>query len=91
VRSEKTGSVKLLLSKGADVRLENEEGLSPLDEAASNGNIEIVKLLIGHMPDINKDSPEIEAAMEHARAEGHKAIVEFLRGYVSGGRIHDRL
>ncbi|KAK1991098.1 putative histone-lysine N-methyltransferase, H3 lysine-9 specific, partial [Colletotrichum falcatum] len=44
--------VKLLVDKGADVTVSNENGWTPLNAASSNGYLEVVKLLVDKGADI---------------------------------------
>jgi ankyrin repeat protein len=48
VMRENPDVVRILLEKGADPNLRNEDGVSPLIVAAENGNIEYVQMLLGY-------------------------------------------
>ena len=48
VMRENPAIVRILLEKGADPNLRNEDGVSPLIVAAENGNIEYVQMLLGY-------------------------------------------
>jgi ankyrin repeat protein len=46
--------IKLLINKGIDINIKNNDGLAGLYSACKNGHIDIVKLLIDKGADINK-------------------------------------
>jgi len=48
--------VKYLIEQGADINIENESGETPLFNACSSGNENLVKYLIEHGADINIES-----------------------------------
>ena len=48
--------VRLLLERGADIRVKTEDGVSPLCAAALAGNRDTLKILISHGPDL--DTPD---------------------------------
>ncbi len=71
--------VKILLDKGVAVDVLNEDGETPLFQAASRGHIETVRLLLERGADVNHTSDESdESAYGMALKNDHKEIVELL-------------
>jgi ankyrin repeat protein len=65
--------VEILISKGADVNVKDENGWTPLNIAAVKGRNQIVKLLIEKEADLNSSTPLIAAA-----TDGHMEVIELL-------------
>lgn len=71
--------VRLLLEHGANVSDCNENGHTPLMEAASAGNVSIARILVEHGASINTHSNEFkESALTLACYKGHLEMVRFL-------------
>src|SRR3972149_7805041 len=75
-------TVKLLLSKGADVKAKNSEGVTALTAASFSGHLETVKLLLSKGADVNaknsEDLPALIPALIPASSGGHLEIVKLL-------------
>jgi ankyrin repeat protein len=63
-----------LLEKGANPAMSNEEGLTPLCAAASNGHVNIVKLLLP-LPGVNVNC---QMTLNQAAQKGYAKVVELL-------------
>lgn len=74
-----TEVVRLLLSKGADVR-PNERGSTPLDRAASGGHADIVRLFFkqGVLDESENKQPKIQSLLIKAASSGSCELVELL-------------
>ncbi|MBW2173360.1 MAG: ankyrin repeat domain-containing protein, partial [Deltaproteobacteria bacterium] len=71
--------VKLLISKGVDVNVKNDEGLTLLHCAARDGHKEIVELLLAHGADVNVGGANYNrTAAEFAMSRNHTEIVQLL-------------
>lgn len=56
----------------------NDAGLTPLHQAALDGNVDAVELLVKHGANINKQDDDTWTPLHAACAEGHTDIVELL-------------
>jgi len=71
--------VRVLLNSGANVEDHNENGHTPLMEAASAGHVPVAKILLEHGAGINTHSNEFkESALTLACYKGHLEMVRFL-------------
>ena len=71
--------VKILLKHDAVVEHQNENGHTPLMEAASCGHVGVAKLLLDNGANINTHSNEFkESALTLACYKGHLEMVKFL-------------
>jgi ankyrin repeat protein len=72
--------VALLLSKGANATIQNDEGLTPLMHASGNGCVGVARLLLEHMggEGIDTRDDKGKTALHHAAFEGHDEVVSFL-------------
>jgi len=71
--------VRVLLDAGANVEDHNENGHTPLMEAASAGHVQVAKILLEHGAGINTHSNEFkESALTLACYKGHLEMVRFL-------------
>jgi ankyrin repeat protein len=76
----KDGSVlRLLLEHGADINVQDGNGLTPLQWASFNGALEVVRLLLEHGADVEAKNKYGKTALQEAVQEGHDEIVELLR------------
>jgi ankyrin repeat protein len=64
---------------GADVNYRNEEGITPLAAAASQGHRSIVEYLLSKGADPNLDAPEWAKPLTLAERRGHNEVAELLR------------
>ena len=72
------GTVKSLLSQGAEVGTADSSGKTSLHIASGAGHKEIVELLLVHGADVNAGAYYIRTAAEFAMNSGHTEIVELL-------------
>lgn len=71
--------VRYLLENGANVEDHNENGHTPLMEAASAGHVALARILLAHGAGINTHSNEFkESALTLACYKGHLDMVRFL-------------
>jgi ankyrin repeat protein len=66
---------KLLLERGADVRMKKDDGYTPLHYAAKSGNISLVKLLLERGADVREKDNKGRTAREVARNSGQLDVV----------------
>lgn len=64
---------------GADVNYRNEEGITPLAAAASQGHRSILEYLLSKGADPNLDAPEWAKPLTLAERRGHNEVAELLR------------
>ncbi|WP_374696027.1 ankyrin repeat domain-containing protein [Spiroplasma endosymbiont of Polydrusus formosus] len=72
--------IKFLLENGADINARNNDGNTPLHNAAKNGYLNVVKLLLENGADINainNDDPWV-TPLDEAAINGNIAVVKFL-------------
>jgi ankyrin repeat protein len=67
-----------LIDAGADVNAVQQDGVTPLHEAALIGNVELVRLLLARGADRSVTDDKQRAATDFAREGGHAAVVELL-------------
>jgi len=70
--------VEELLTKGAYVNTQDENGVTPLSYAADRGHKEIVKILLAHGANVNARSDIGSTPLMNAAFMGHLKIVKFL-------------
>jgi ankyrin repeat protein len=72
--------VTLLLSKGAQADIGDDNGITPFMEAAGNGHLGVVQPLLQHMGGQGLDRTDEfgTTALQLAAEEGHEAVVTFL-------------
>ena len=70
--------VKLLISKGADVNMQNRMGWSPLRTGVQNSRRAIVELLIAQGADVNAKDNRGQTPLHVAVTLGQKEVVELL-------------
>ena len=77
-RSGHVRVVEFLVSRGADVGLQGQDGQTPLILAARNNHLQVVQLLIAHSADVNAGDMYAYTALMRAAREGHLNIVKCL-------------
>ncbi|RZC42084.1 Ankyrin repeat domain containing protein, partial [Asbolus verrucosus] len=70
--------VQLLLDKGAEVDVVDDDGFTPLHYASQSGNLDIVKLLTKKSSAVNKPNKQGRTALHMAATKGFVPIVEHL-------------
>jgi ankyrin repeat protein len=70
--------VKLLVERGADVNLQNENGTTPLIKACFNEFFEIAKYLVENNADINRSDKEGFTPLMFAAGKGNEKLSEYL-------------
>ena len=79
INENKINSVKLLISKGANLNYRLPNGISPLSIAVVKDNLEIVKLLVENGAEINTHDGHGASPFQNAVFENRMAIVKFFR------------
>jgi ankyrin repeat protein len=69
-----------LIAAGADVNARQQAGVTPLQEAASLGRMDLVRLLLDHGTDRSAKDDQGRTAADWARDRGHPEVAEFLEG-----------
>ncbi|MHC4630332.1 MAG: ankyrin repeat domain-containing protein, partial [Planctomycetota bacterium] len=69
---------KLLIANGADVNAKNNDGDTPLIEAAKGADKELVGLLVASGADVNAKGRDDLTAVDNAAQQGRTDIVKFL-------------
>lgn len=69
---------KLLITKGANVNAKNNDGDTPLIEAAKGADKELLELLVASGADVNAKGKDGLTAVDNAAQQGRKNIVKFL-------------
>jgi hypothetical protein len=80
----KMPTVELIVSKAADINLQNPEGVTPLIFAARNGNLEMVKFLISKGANMNIKDNKGARALTFAEKRNDSAgndVSDYLRSY----------
>jgi len=67
-----------LIAAGADINAVQQDGVTPLMEAAAIGQAELVRLLLDRGADPSARDGKDRVAADFARTAGHQAIVELL-------------
>ncbi len=71
-------SVRTLIEGGADVRMAQSGGFTPLHQAAVTGDTELVAMLVSAGADKAVRSDDEKTAAEYARERGYPAVAEML-------------
>ena len=77
--NRKIGRVKQLLKDGADPNIAENNGTTPLMEAASGGAFDLVNLLLENGADRTARDNFGHNAADYAQAQNHVKLAEFLR------------
>ena len=81
-QDSKGGSVlRLLLEHGADINMQDVNGLTPLQWASFDGALEVVRLLLEHGADVEAKNSYGKTALQEAAQGEHDEIVKLLREY----------
>ncbi|WAO96991.1 Hypothetical protein NCS54_01468900 [Fusarium falciforme] len=72
--------VDVLLKKGADITVADNDGLTPLNAASANGHIEVVKLLLEKGADVTVADDGGRTPLNSASNNGHVGVVKLLTG-----------
>jgi len=78
VRDGNIEAVKQYLDAGTDVNAKEENGVTPLHQAAFYGQKEVVELLIAKGADVNAKEEEGWTPLHFAAEGGHKEVAELL-------------
>lgn len=78
VANNQIDTVKLLLSRGANVNVINQEGDGVLRVAVATGNIELVRLLLDKGADVNAKNPTGRTALTKATGKDRFEIAKLL-------------
>jgi ankyrin repeat protein len=76
LRQGRTSLVRLLVEKGADLRVKDAKGKTPLMVAAEKHNVDALRLLVERKVDVNQRTEDGRTALDCVF--GDKATVEFL-------------
>lgn len=71
-------TVRLLLTRGADVNIANQAGWTPLMQAALDGSAGIVRELLSHKPDLDAKDQDGKTALDLAVQYQHADVVQLL-------------
>jgi ankyrin repeat protein len=69
----------MLLEHGADVNAQQQEDFTPLQEAAQNGQIDMVKLILSYHPAVDARQAGGKTALRIAIEHGHPEVADLLR------------
>jgi ankyrin repeat protein len=72
--------VQLLLAKGADVNVVDQNGQTPLHDTAGSGHTDVVELLLAKGANVNAKMHYDSTPLHMAASHGHKAVAELLLG-----------
>lgn len=81
------GVVKLLIERGADVKIRVRSGDSAIHFAAMAGNVDIVRLLLDHGLDVAMKDDEGKTPLHFAAIRGHLPVVKFLLEHGADPRV----
>ena len=81
IKNQDVAQTRSCLKEGEDPNLADSEGLSPLNYAASFGNIEIVEALLEAGSDVNYQDPWGMTSLHAALKEGHDEVAVLLMEY----------
>jgi ankyrin repeat protein/tetratricopeptide (TPR) repeat protein len=89
-REGRTELAAILLERGIDPNVRDEEGDVPLAQAAFLGHIEVVRLLLEHGADVNAANDDGVNALMLAALGGHAEVVEALVAAGADPNARDR-
>jgi hypothetical protein len=78
VRRGDVEEVRELLEKGADVNAKNNDGWTPLHDAAGHDHVDFARLLVENGADVNAKNNDGKTPIDIAREKGHNDIVKLL-------------
>ena len=78
VKNGDCATAEILISKGADVNEQDEQGWTPLNFAAGKGDLAMVKLLVEHGADVFKVGRDLRTPYKIALAAGRVSVVKYL-------------
>ncbi len=83
--------LQLLIDKGADVNARDEEGASPLDDAAWFGSLDTVAILLAHGARLNETEPKTGATpINEAAYKGRARLVQYMLQFNPDLGIRDK-
>ena len=71
--------VKVALQRGDDVNERNEDGETPLHQAARRGNLEVARLLVEHGAVIQAKTENGKTALQMAKEKNQTETIEYLK------------
>jgi hypothetical protein len=79
VKAGNSAAVEELLGSSADVNQQDEQGWTPLNWAASRGDLDAIRMLVGRGADVSKVGRDLRTPYKIALAAGHADAAKFLR------------
>ncbi|UJR37172.1 hypothetical protein I4U23_029881 [Adineta vaga] len=81
--SKETGArsfqcLQYLVEHGADINIENDDQLTPLHQAASEGHIQCLELLLANNADVYAEDSRKQSPLDLAKLWGHKRCAKLL-------------
>ena len=71
-------AAEVLINAGANVNFENDEGSTPLHEAAKEGHVDVAKILIDHGAKVNARNQQKQTPLHLAAEQGQAEMCELL-------------
>src|SRR5262245_57997498 len=79
VKAVDYGEVQRLISAGADINQQDDQGWTPLNFASGKGEMSLVKLLVEHGADVFKVGRDRRTPYDIALCAGRVSVVKYLR------------
>ena len=79
IKNNDYATAELLISKGADVNQQDEQGWTPLNWAAGRGSVEIVSLLLNRGADVSRTGRDQRTPYKIALAAKHTDVARLLK------------